>query len=142
MLPLCQDQGVGVIPWSPLARGKLTREWAARTARSQTDPFAALTHAATEQPDRAVAEAVRRIADERGVSRAQVALAWVLAKSAVTSPIIGATKPAHLADAVAALDIELSEAEIADLEAPYVPHPVHAMVPPNGATRPGLTQPD
>jgi aryl-alcohol dehydrogenase-like predicted oxidoreductase len=124
MIPLCVDQGVGVIPWSPLARGKLTRPWDAKTHRSETDHFGKVLFAATAEQDRKVAEAVADVARELGVSRAQVALAWLLQKPGVTAPIIGATKESHLTDAVAALDVELGADEIARLEAPYVPHPV------------------
>ena len=131
MLPLCLDQGVGVIPWSPLARGWLTRDWdEGGTQRAESDAFARQIYAATADHDRAVVEAVARIAEARGVARAQVALAWVLAKPAITAPIIGATKPHHLADAIAALDIRLTVEEIASLEAPYVPHAINGMVPP------------
>jgi aryl-alcohol dehydrogenase-like predicted oxidoreductase len=130
MLPLCVDQGVGVIPWSPLARGKLTRDWEVETNRSQQDAFARQIYAATEQQDRAVVEAVQRIARDRGIPRAQVALAWMLTKPAITAPIVGATKPQHLADAIAALDVTLSDAEISALEASYVPHAVTGIVPP------------
>jgi aryl-alcohol dehydrogenase-like predicted oxidoreductase len=121
MLGLCRDQGIGVIPWSPLARGRLTRDWDASTARSQTDEFGSTLY---RDEDRAVTEAVAQIADQRGVSRAQVALAWLLSRPAVTSPIVGATKPDHLADAIAATELTLSDDEVAALEAPYVPHTV------------------
>ncbi|MET8906551.1 aldo/keto reductase [Micromonospora sp. NPDC004551] len=124
MLPLCLDQGVAVIPWSPLARGRLTRDWGERTARVETDEFGRALYARTEDNDRAVVDAVARIADTRGVPRAQVALAWVARNPAVTAPIVGATKPHHLTDAVAALELELTDEEVAALEAPYVPHPV------------------
>ncbi|MFG3600375.1 aldo/keto reductase [Micromonospora chersina] len=124
MLPLCLDQGVAVIPWSPLARGRLTRDWGERTERAETDEFGRALYARTEENDRAVVEAVARIAAERGVSRAQVALAWVARNPAVTAPIVGATKPHHLTDAVAALELKLTDEEVAALEAPYVPHPV------------------
>ncbi|MFI7280009.1 aldo/keto reductase [Micromonospora chersina] len=124
MLPLCLDQGVAVIPWSPLARGRLTRDWGERTARVESDEFGRALYARTEENDRAVVDAVARIAAERGVPRAQVALAWVARNPAVTAPIVGATKPHHLTDAVAALELELTDEEVAALEAPYVPHPV------------------
>ncbi|MET7804018.1 aldo/keto reductase [Micromonospora chersina] len=124
MLPLCLDQGVAVIPWSPLARGRLTRDWGERTARAETDEFGRALYARTEENDRAVVDAVARIAAERGVPRAQVALAWVARNPAVTAPIVGATKPHHLTDAVAALELKLTDEEVAALEAPYVPHPV------------------
>ncbi|MCI4063956.1 aldo/keto reductase [Micromonospora sp. R77] len=124
MLPLCADQGIAVIPWSPLARGRLTRDWGERTERAESDEFGRGLYARTEEPDRAVVEAVARIARERGVPRAQVALAWVARNPTVTAPIVGATKPHHLTDAVAALDLALTDEEVAALEAPYVPHPV------------------
>jgi len=127
MIPLCIDQGVGVIPWSPLARGMLTRDWNEATTRSQTDQFGKMIYTATQEQDRKVVEAVARVAADRGLPRAQVALAWVLALPGITAPIVGATKPAHLADAVAALDVKLSAEEIAALEEPYVPHPVVGM---------------
>ena len=130
MLPLCLDQGVGVIPWSPLARGKLTRDWEAETNRSQQDAFGRAAHAETEQQDRRVVETLQKVARDRGLPRAQVALAWMLGKPAITAPIVGATKQEQLADAIAALDVKLSQDEIAALEAPYVPRAVHPMVPP------------
>jgi aryl-alcohol dehydrogenase-like predicted oxidoreductase len=139
MLPLCADQGVGVIPWSPLARGKLTRDWEVETNRSQQDAFARQIYAATEQEDRAVVAEVRRIAEERGIPRAQVALAWMLAKPVITAPIIGATKADHLADAIAAVNVTLTDAEISALEASYVPHAVNGMVPPLSANPPKLS---
>ncbi len=123
MLGLCADQGIGVIPWSPLARGKLTREWDETTPRSETDAFGKTLYG-TYASDRAVVEKVAEIAAERGVPRAQVALAWMLDKSVITSPIIGASKMSHLEDAVAALSVKLTNEEIIALEAPYVPHPV------------------
>jgi aryl-alcohol dehydrogenase (NADP+) len=122
MLPLCLDQGVGVIPWSPLARGRLAREWDDETPRSQTDDFGRVLY--TDAADRNVVTRVGEIADERGIPRAQVALAWLLSKPAVTAPIVGATKAHHLADAVAAVDVELTDDEIARLEEPYIPHRV------------------
>ena len=121
MLPLCADQGVGVIPWSPLARGRLTRDWDESSARQDRDEFGRTLYVPS---DRQVAEAVAKVAAARGVSRAQVALAWVAQKSEVTAPIIGASKPGHLADAAAALSLDLSADEIAALEAPYQPHAV------------------
>lgn len=122
MIPLCVDQGVAVLPWSPLARGRLARPWDEVTARSAGDDFAGTLYGRQEEADRAVVDAVGKVAAGRGVPRAQVALAWVLAKPYVTAPIVGATKPQHLEDAVAALDLELTADEIAVLEAPYVPH--------------------
>jgi aryl-alcohol dehydrogenase-like predicted oxidoreductase len=122
MLPLCLDQGVGVIPWSPLARGRLTRDWDdTSTARSGTDKFGQTLYTQAEESDRAIAEAVASIASERGVSRAQVALAWVRQQEAVTAPIVGATKPLHLADAIASVDLTLTEDELKQLESPYEP---------------------
>ncbi len=128
MLPLCRDEAIAVIPWSPLARGRLTRDWDAVTERSATDRYGSRLYRDTEQADREVAEAVAALAEERGVPRAQVALAWLLGVPGVTAPIIGATKPEHLADAVAAVDLELSAEERAGLEARYVPHPVSGHV--------------
>jgi aryl-alcohol dehydrogenase-like predicted oxidoreductase len=124
MLPLCRAEGIGVIPWSPLARGRLTRDWDESTARSETDEVARKLYAVTEAADRKVVEAVAAIAAARGLPRAQVALAWVLRTPGITGPIVGATRPGHLEDAVAALSITLTDAEVAALEAPYVPHPV------------------
>ena len=121
MLPLCLDQGVGVIPWSPLARGRLTRDWDASTARAETDEFGSTLY---RDEDKAVVEKVAEVADRRGVARAQVALAWLLAQPAVTSPIVGVTKPQHLADAIAAVDLELTAEEIAELGEDYVPHAI------------------
>lgn len=124
MLPLCQDQGVGVIPWSPLARGKLTRPWETQTHRSENDLFGQQLYKAMEANDRAIVERVRDVAEARGVSMAQVALAWLLQKPGITSPIIGATKPEQLTDAIAALALSLSREEVSALEALYQPHPV------------------
>lgn len=121
MLPLCADEGVGAIPWSPLARGRLTRPPGAESARSLTDgDYADLLYSQADS-DRAIIEAVGAIADARGVSRAQIALAWLRSKPVVTAPIIGAARPTHLADAVASLDVDLTADEIARLEAPYTP---------------------
>ena len=124
MLPLCESEGIGVIPWSPLARGRLTREWNTGSARSETDEFGRTLYADTEEADRKVVERVGEIAAARGVPRAQVALAWVLQKKPITAPIVGATKLHHLDDAVAALSLELNGDEIAKLEELYVPHAV------------------
>jgi 1-deoxyxylulose-5-phosphate synthase len=120
MLPLCADLGVGVIPWSPLARGRLTRDLDTVTTRSETDVFGRTLYAAD---DAAIIDQVRLIAEARSVSRAQVALAWVLSKPGITAPIIGATKPHHLDDAIAAVDLELTPEEIEALEQPYTPRP-------------------
>ncbi len=125
MLPLCKAEGIGVIPWSPLARGRLTRDWSTQSDRSETDEIGkGLYTRTTEDADRQVAEAVARIAQQREVPRAQIALAWVLSKSEITAPIIGATKLQHLDDAVAALTIRLTAAEIRALEINYIPHSV------------------
>ena len=124
MLPLCRDQGVGVIPWSPLARGRLARPWGEHTPRIAADAFGATLFARTEEADRRVADALAGVAAQRGVPRAQVALAWLLRKPGITAPIIGASKPEQFADAVAALTLDLSDAEVAALEAPYLPHAV------------------
>ena len=123
MMGLCADQEIGVIPWSPLARGKLTRNWDEATERSETDNFGKTLYGSIAS-DKAVVEKVAEVASARGVSRATVALAWMLSKSFITSPIIGASKPNHLEDAVAALSFQLSADEISALEAPYIPHPV------------------
>jgi aryl-alcohol dehydrogenase-like predicted oxidoreductase len=124
MLPLCRSQGIGVIPWSPLARGRLTRDWDASSARIETDEFGRTLYARTGDADRRVVEALTAVATRLGKPRAQVALAWVLAQPGVTAPIVGATRLAQLDDAVAALDLTLSPADIAELQAPYVPHAV------------------
>ena len=123
MLPLCADQQVGVIPWSPLARGRLTRDWDQTTNRSETDAFGSTLYD-QDAGDRTIAERVAEIADRRGVPRAQVALAWVARNPVVTAPIVGASKPQHVDDAVAALELELGEDEVRHLEEPYRPHPV------------------
>jgi len=128
MMPLCEDEGVGVIPWSPLARGRLTRPWGEQTARTENDEVGKRLYAQTEQADRAVIEAVGEIAARRGVPRAQVALSWVAHKSPVTAPIVGASREGHLDDALAALSLELDAQEIESLEAPYQPHPVAGFV--------------
>jgi aryl-alcohol dehydrogenase-like predicted oxidoreductase len=124
MIPLCLDQGVGVIPWSPLARGRLARPWGEHTPRIATDAFGADLFKHTESADRQVAHALATVSTARGAPRAQVALAWLLARPGVTAPIIGASKPVQLTDAVAALALTLSGDEIKALEAPYVPHAV------------------
>ena len=124
MLPLCQSEGIAVMPWSPLARGRLTRDWDSTSARSETDDFGRTLYAKTADADRQVVEALGTVAARLGKPRAQVALAWVLQHSAVTSPIIGATRLAQLDDAVAALDLVLSADDIVALQAPYVPHAV------------------
>ena len=124
MLPFCLDQGIAVIPWSPLARGRLTRGWNERSARLETDEYGKTLYNDFPDSDRLVIEAVGEVAASRGVTRAQVALAWVLHKKGVTSPIVGASKPEHLTEAVAALALKLTADEIEMLEGPYVPHKV------------------
>jgi aryl-alcohol dehydrogenase-like predicted oxidoreductase len=125
MIGLCQSEGIGVIPWSPLARGRLTRAWQSEsTKRFETDLFAKNMYAKSEDADHQVVDRLGQIAEQRGVPRAQLALAWLLSKSAITAPIVGATKPHHLADAVAALSLSLTPEEIASLEEPYIPHAV------------------
>ena len=122
MLPLCLDQGVGVIPWSPLARGRLARPWDEVTERSQRDAFGSTLY--DEATDRVIVDRVAEVAGARGVPMAQVATAWMLSRPAVTAPIIGDTKPRHIDDAVAAVHLVLSDDEIARLEEPYRPHAV------------------
>jgi aryl-alcohol dehydrogenase (NADP+) len=119
MLPLCIDQGIGLIPWSPLARGNLARPWGEATNRTETDAFGKNLYDAGEGANASINAAVEQVATARGVKMVQVALAWVLQKQPVTAPIVGATKPNHISDAVAALDIALTPEEIATLEAPY-----------------------
>ncbi|HEX4248139.1 MAG TPA: aldo/keto reductase [Pseudonocardia sp.] len=121
MLPFCLDQGIGVLPWSPLARGKLAREWDATTKRSETDAFGKRLYRQAVESDRKIVDAVGEIAEARGVPRAQVALAWLLHKDAVTAPIVGVTKEHHVTDAVASVELELSEDELTRLEENYVP---------------------
>jgi len=124
MMPLCVDEGIGVLPWSPLARGRLTRAWDTETARTRTDEYGNKLYVSAVDADRKVVEQVAAIAAARGVPKAQVALAWVIQKPFVSAPIIGAAKPQHLEDAVAALTLKLSADEIAQLESPYVPHTI------------------
>ena len=125
MLPLCRAEGIGVIPWSPLARGRLARPWQSEsTKRSETDRFGNTMYAKTEEADRKVVDALTAMAKERGVSQATLALAWMLAKPGITAPIVGASKQHHLNDAVAALDVKLTKDEVKRLEEAYVPHPV------------------
>jgi len=124
MMPLCAAEGVGVLPWSPLARGRLTREWGAPSNRIETDEFGKTLYVAAEDVDRKIVERVGQIAAKRGIPRAQVALAWMAQKPFVTAPIVGASKLHHLDDAVAALSLNLTPEEISLLEEPYAPHPV------------------
>jgi 1-deoxyxylulose-5-phosphate synthase len=122
MLPLCKAEGIGVIPWSPLARGRLTRDWDEKSAQSETDIFGKGLYAASLEADRKIVERTAEIAKARGIPRAQIALAWLLQKSEISAPIIGATKMQHLDDAVAALAVALSADETTALEELYVPH--------------------
>jgi aryl-alcohol dehydrogenase-like predicted oxidoreductase len=124
MLPLCKEEKIGVIPWCPLAAGRLTRDWGASTARSKIDEISKSLFAATAESDRKVVARLGEVAEKRAVPRAQIALAWLLQKEPVTAPIVGTTKISHIDDAVAALSIKLTPEEIALLEEPYVPHPV------------------
>jgi aryl-alcohol dehydrogenase-like predicted oxidoreductase len=122
MLPLCADQGIAVMPWSPLARGRLARAWNETSSRQETDEFGKKLYTQFPDSDRLIVDQVSAIASARGVPRAQVAMAWLVQKKGVTSPIVGASKPDHLKDAVAALSLKLTAEEIAALEKPYVPH--------------------
>lgn len=128
MLPLCADQGIGVLPWSPLARGRLARPWTDEPAtdRAKTDSFGKKLYERTEQADHAVVDAVGDVADEIGASRSQVALAWLLSKSTVTAPIVGATRPEQLDEAIKALDLTIDAQMQQRLEERYVPHPVNS----------------
>ncbi|MFC4242322.1 aldo/keto reductase [Gryllotalpicola reticulitermitis] len=123
MLPLAADQGAGVIPWSPLARGKLTRDWEETTKRTETDRLLNENNM-YHDGDKQIVERVAAVATELGVPRAQVALAWLHHKPVITAPIFGATKPGHIEDAVASLDVKLSDEQIASLEEPYLPREV------------------
>jgi 1-deoxyxylulose-5-phosphate synthase len=125
MMPACSAEAIGVIPWSPLARGRLTRPWQSEsTKRLETDEFGKTLYSKTEDADREVVDRLTELSKKRGLPHAQLALAWVLSKPFITSPIVGATKPHHLTDAVAALSVKLTPEEIAALEEPYKPHPV------------------
>jgi aryl-alcohol dehydrogenase-like predicted oxidoreductase len=124
MMPLCAAEGIGVIPWSPLARGRLTRDWNTTTNRTETDEFGKTLYVGTEDADRKIVEQVAAVAAKRDVPRAQVALAWMMRQPFITAPIVGASKPHHLDDAVAALSLNLTSEEIQTLEEPYVPHAV------------------
>lgn len=124
MLPLCQSEKIGVIPYSPLASGRLTRDWSETTHRSETDTVQKAKYDATADADRVIVERLAGIAEERGIPRVQVALAWLLQKEPITAPIVGATKISHLEDAAAALTVKLTPEEMASLEEPYIPHRV------------------
>jgi 1-deoxyxylulose-5-phosphate synthase len=124
MIPLCRAEGIGLIPWSPLARGRLARQPQAGTIRSKTDDFAKTLYGRTTECDEKVIARLQKLAEARGVAPAQAALAWLLHKPVVTAPIIGASKAQHLEDAIAALSLKLTAEEIKTLEEPYVPHPI------------------
>lgn len=129
MLPLCKEEGIGVIPYSPLASGRLTRDWSESTHRSETDQVQKSKYDSTADTDRFIVERVAEIASKHGVPRVHIALAWLMQKQPVTAPIIGATKISHLEDAVAAMDLKLTAEEVAWLEEPYVPHAVVGLIP-------------
>jgi 1-deoxyxylulose-5-phosphate synthase len=125
MIGLCRAEGIGVIPWSPLARGRLARPWQGEaTKRLETDQYGKTLYSRTQEADRKVVDRLGEVAERRGVSRASLAISWLLSKPGVTAPIVGATKPNHLPDAVTALTIQLTPEDIASLEEPYTPHPV------------------
>jgi aryl-alcohol dehydrogenase-like predicted oxidoreductase len=128
MLPLCAAEGIGVIPWSPQARGKLSRNWDYTSIRTETDETMARLFAKTEEADKKVADRVADAAKARGVPRAQVALAWLLSKPVIIAPIVGATKLHHLDDAIASVTVKLTPDEIYALEEPYVPHAVAGFI--------------
>lgn len=129
MLPLCESEGVGVLPWSPLAGGRLARPWQEEpdTLRGRTDELSAGNYARTQEADKIVVDRLTSLSQTRGLSHAQLALAWLLSKPVVTAPIVGVTKPQHLEDAFAAVGVKLSEDEVKSIEAPYVPHPVSGL---------------
>ena len=124
MIPCCRDQGVALVPWSPLAGGRLTHPWGTKTARNSVDEISPAVWGRNEKLDLPIIENLQKLAAQRGVSMAQEALAWMLSKPWITAPIVGTTDPKHVEEAVAALDIKLDEEEIRALEAPYLPHPV------------------
>lgn len=124
MLPLCKEEKIGVIPYSPLASGRLTRDWSESTHRSETDQVQKSKYDATADADRVIVERVAEIAEKHGVPRVQIAIAWLLQKEPITAPIIGATKKSHLEDAVAALSVRLTPEEVTYLEEPYIPHQI------------------
>ncbi len=124
MLPLCREEKIAATPYSPLASGRLARDWAETTARLETDPIAKSKYDATADADKAVVERVAEVAEQHGVPRAQIALAWLLHKAPVVAPVIGATKISHLESPVASVSIHLTPDEIAYLEEPYIPHPI------------------
>jgi 1-deoxyxylulose-5-phosphate synthase len=128
MLPLCAAEGIAVIPWSPQARGRLTRDWDYTSIRTETDEAFGRLFAKTQDADKKVVDRVAQVAAARGIPRAQVALAWLLAKPVITAPIVGATKLEHLDDALASVEVKLSREEVASLEEPYIPHAVVGFV--------------
>jgi 1-deoxyxylulose-5-phosphate synthase len=128
MLPLCAAEGIAVIPWSPQARGRLTRDWDYTSIRTETDEAFGRLFAKTQDADKKVVDRVAQVAAARGIPRAQVALAWLLAKPVITAPIVGATRLEHLDDALASVEVKLSTEEVASLEEPYIPHAVVGFV--------------
>ena len=124
MFPLCKEEGIGVIPWSPLARGRLARPYGTSTNRTETDTFGKKLYAQTQESDKLIISAVERIAKKRNATMSQISLAWMLSKPYITAPIVGATKPHHLNDALASLSIKLTDEEIKELEDPYTPRNV------------------
>ena len=124
MFPLCEDQGVGVLPWSPLARGRLTREWDAQTERTQQDAYGRALFAQVSESDREIVSRVAKLAEKRGVPRAQIALAWLLHQPVVVAPVVGVTKQSHLDDAVAATEVYLTDEEFDYLAEPYTPRAI------------------
>ena len=128
MLPLCAAEGIGVIPWSPQARGRLTRDRDYTSIRTETDDAHERLFGKSEEADRKVVDRVAEVAAARAIPRAQVALAWLLSKPVITAPIVGATKLQHLDDALASVNVKLGADEITSLEEPYVPHPVVGFV--------------
>jgi 1-deoxyxylulose-5-phosphate synthase len=128
MLPLCAAEGIAVIPWSPQARGRLTRDWDYTSIRTETDEAFGRLFAKSQDADKKVVDRVAQVAAARGIPRAQVALAWLLAKPVITAPIVGATKLEHLDDALASVEVKLSTEEVASLEEPYIPHAVVGFV--------------
>ena len=132
MMPLCKEEKIAVTPYSPLASGRLARDWAESTERYETDPIAKMKYGATADADKMVVERVAEVAEKRGVPRAHIALAWLLQKEPVVAPVIGATKIIHLESAVESLSVQLSPEEMAYMEEPYVPHPIVGLIPYGG----------
>jgi len=132
MLPLCLEEGIAVTPYSPLASGRLARDWAETTTRLETDPIAKQKYDATAEADKMVVERVAEVAEEHAVPRAHIALAWLLHKEPVVAPVVGATKIPHLESAVESLSVQLTPEEVAYMEEPYVPHPIVGLIPYGG----------